>query len=72
MNNNKVNVQSIVKKILGLENISDKNLTKEDKKKIWNVQACFRRTSYNGRVGKRYAYHSGKGMDLIAKYFESK
>lgn len=67
--NGNANVQAIVKKILGLENIKTKDLTHEDKKNIWAVQSCFKRTCDNGREGRRYGYHYGKGMDLIAKYF---
>ena len=69
--NGNTNVQAIVKKILGLENIKTKDLTHEDKKNMWAVQFCFRRTSERGRIGRKKGYHYGKGMDLIAKYFDS-
>ena len=65
------NVQAIVKKILGLEHIKFNDLSQEDKKNMWAVQNCFKRTSERGRIGRKKGYHYGKGMDLIAKYFAS-
>ena len=67
--NKKANVQMIVKKILGLENVKTEDLSHKDLKNMWAVQSCFRKTNKNGRVGSRFGYHYGKGMDLIAKYF---
>ena len=77
MNNNRngINVHAIAKKILGISNLKEKDLTVQNKKDIWSIESCFKKNQSNHGCNthrKPHGYAKCRGMKFINDYILNK